>query len=161
MFSCVPATGNGWPSRVSWSSVKPERRSEAPVALDRADQAVAAVAHALAAVADVEARPPRIRQREAELQLAARRVRLADVANDEPRPLIVEGNRARDVRLADSRIGVAEAEVADVLSELPLQRSALALAEQVRLVEAEESAEAGALPTDAPKLTLPVRFSFT
>ncbi len=125
---------------------KAQSRSEASVALNRSHQAVTAVADTLAAIADVEARIPRVGQRPTELELATGRVRLADVANDEPRSLIVEGNRAGNVRLLDARIGIAEAEVADVLPELPLQRSSLALAEQVGLVEAEEAAQARPLP---------------
>src|SRR6185437_7658015 len=106
----------------------------AAVAVDRGHETVAAIAHPLAAVAHVKARRVRgVRQREAELQLSAGRVRLADVANDEPRPLVVQRDRSRNVRLANARIRVAQAEVADVLAKLPLERSALALAEQIRL----------------------------
>src|SRR5512133_4096817 len=99
-----------------------QRRSEAAVAVDRGDETIAAIAHTLATVADEESREARIRERETDLQLAAGRVRDADVANDEARALLVERDRSRDVRLFDARVGVAHVEVADVPAELPLQR---------------------------------------
>ena len=58
-----------------------------PLQLIVRDEPVAAVVHLLAAVADEEPREARAREREAELQLAAARVRLADVADDEARLL--------------------------------------------------------------------------
>src|SRR4029079_8883210 len=115
---------------------------EAPVAIDRGDETVAAVLHALTAVRRVEACRLRVGEREADLQLSAGRRRLTDVLNDEARLLMVGGDRARHVRLLDERIGVAQAEILDVFPELPIQRTALALAEEVRLVEADEAADA-------------------
>src|SRR5262249_51500789 len=87
----------------------------------------------------------RARKREADLDLAAARRRLADVANDEPRLLVIRRHRSRDVRLLDPGIRIGEAEILDVLAELPLERAALALAEQVRLIEADEAADARSL----------------
>src|SRR5512146_2596158 len=116
-----------------------QRRPEAPVAVDRAHESFAAVLHTFTTVARVESRRLRVWHQEAKLHLPAGDRRLADVANDEPRLLMVRGHHSRDVRTLDVRVGVAEAEVLDVTAKLPLQRAALALAEQVRLVEADEA----------------------
>ena len=52
-------------------------------------------------------------------------------------------------------IAVREAEVVDVLAELPVQRALLAHAEQVRLIEADEAADARALPHRRAEVHVP------
>src|SRR5262249_51103888 len=122
-----------------------ERRAEAAVALNRRHEPVAAVLHLLTTVARVETRRPRVEYRQSELQPAAGGHGLAAFANYEARLLMVRRNRSRQVRLLDARIAVAHRVVVDVLAELPLDRTTLALAEQIRLVESHESAHARAL----------------
>jgi hypothetical protein len=58
---------------------------------------------------------------------------------------VVRRDASRDARLPDVGIGVCRVEVVDVAAELILKLCALAPPEEVRLVEADEAADPGAL----------------
>ena len=129
--------------------VEAERRPEASraaVRRDLAEQAGAAVAYGFRAVGDAEARPAGPEEREREPQRSARACGLPEVRDRVLRLRAVERHRHGGARLVQRRIGVRELQVVDVSAVLPVDRAALALAEQVRLVEADESAEPRALP---------------
>src|SRR5262249_34116464 len=114
-------------------------------AIDRRRESLVPVAHVLRAVFDEEARPARPRHRQAKPQLATLARLAAQVADDEARLRVIQVDRTRDRRVFDARIRVRHVEIVDVLPVLPLQRRALAEAKQVRLLEADESPETGAL----------------
>jgi hypothetical protein len=127
---------------------KSERRPEAIVARlsDGAEEAVTGVVHFLTAVRHEQPRVNRLRNRKAKLNLATGPDDSAEVGDVEARPAVICGETARDARLSDVRVAVSQVEIVDVSTELPLQLRAFAAAEQVGLIEADESAEAGSLP---------------
>ncbi len=68
-----------------------------------------------------------------------------EVADGVPGARVEERDGARDATLPNGRIGVAQREIVDVRPELPLELAPLAPAEQVRLLEPQETADAGSL----------------
>src|SRR5687768_15976342 len=130
-------------------------RARHHVAVDLADQAFTAIVHSLRAVRCEEPREARAEQREADLQLAADPRLAADVADVVARLRVISRDRPRELRLLDEGITVREAEVVDVLAELPIQRPLLAHAEQVRLIESDEASDAGALPHRRAEVHVP------
>ena len=111
----------------------------------RSDGALA-VLDPLQPVAHEEPGVARAEERKADLQRPAGLPPAAKVAHDEALPRVEERDRARHPALLDGRVGVREREIVDVGAELPLELAPLAPAEQVRLFEPEEAADAGALP---------------
>src|SRR5690606_28453553 len=87
----------------------------------------------------------RTRERIADAQVRADARVLAEVGDAEPRLRVVALDLRRHQRAADVRVRVRGVEVVDEAAVLPVDRAALALAEEVRLVEADESADARAL----------------
>ena len=80
------------------------------------------------------------------LHRAAGALLLAEVADGVAGPRVEQRHRSGDAALADGGVGVAQREIVDVGAELPLQPPPLAPAEEVRLLEPEESADPRALP---------------
>src|SRR5204863_1367795 len=119
--------------------VAAERRREREVRRG-ADEALL-----IEAVIEEQARVVVAEDGEAELEVPAAAPEPADVGDDVAHARVVHADRRRDARLAHGGIGVRDVEIVDVLSELPLEPAALALPEQIRLVEPEEAADAGAL----------------
>src|SRR6267143_5633892 len=122
-----------------------ERRAHAVVAAEGArERRVRGRAGEALLIDAVRQEQPRVivaEHREAQLQARAAPPQAADVGDDVPHPRIVHAERRGDARFAHGGIGERDVEIVDVLAELPLEPAALALAKQVRLVEAEEAAD--------------------
>jgi len=84
--------------------------------------------------------------REAKLQARAAPPQASEVGDDVADPRVVHADRGGECGIPAGGIGERDVEIIDVLAELPLEPAALALSEQVRLVEAEEAADPRALP---------------
>ena len=127
-----------------------EAGAHAVIAAERVGErrvgAGAGIALLVEGVVQEQARVVGAEQRKAELHVGAPPPQPPNVGNHIPDTLVVHPNRSRDPGLADRGIRVRDAEVVDVLPELPLQLAALALAEQVGFVESDEPADACALP---------------
>src|SRR5439155_22794690 len=88
----------------------------------------------------------RLGNREAELDLPAGPDDSTQIGDVVARAAVIGGNAAGDSGLPDVGVAVGEVEVVDEASELPLKLSALAAPKQVRLIQADETAESGTLP---------------
>src|SRR5438874_1383441 len=99
-----------------------KRRPEAALTRfgDGSEQALVIVPHPLAAVGDEEPRVDRLRHREAQLDLAARPDRRAEVGQLEARTAMVRREATRDARLTNVGIAVSGAEIVDEATEIPL-----------------------------------------
>ncbi len=89
---------------------------------------------------------------DAELHARAPGFERAETGDLVAHAIIVHVQSARDAGLAQRRVGVGHDELVDVLAELPLETAPLALAEEVGLFEADEPADARALPQGGPEV---------
>src|SRR5690606_34832796 len=119
------------------------------------EQAVSSELHRLHPVAYREEGARNVRHWKAETDVGAGTELASEVTNRELRASTIRRGGATDHGSANGRIGVRHAYIVDVATVLPVARDSLALPEQVRLVQPDETSNAVPLSERGTEVHVP------
>src|ERR1051326_3158845 len=124
---------------------RPDGGQHAVLALETRDQAGRVVGAGLEGIRREQPGITGPEDRDSQLDGSASRRDLAEIRHRVPKATVVQGQGSGEQSSADRGIGIRDLEVVDVLSKLPLEGNPLAPAEEIRVLQPDEPAEAGPL----------------